>query len=127
MGWLGRDKDCIALVVVWALVLQAAIMAVTSGAHAAASKTDNLVLCTLEGAVTSPSDPDEGHHRSDHPCCTMSCRLTCGGTCGGLVSLGFRVPLPASVEAPAGSPRWIAPLGRIAEASLAQPRAPPRA
>jgi hypothetical protein len=35
MGWLRRDKDCIALVVVWALLLQAALLSLASAAHAA--------------------------------------------------------------------------------------------
>ena len=35
MAWLRRDKDCIALVVAWELLLQAAILSFASGVHAA--------------------------------------------------------------------------------------------
>ena len=52
MGWLRRDEDCIALVVVWALLLQAAILSFTSGVHAATlASGGSIVLCTARGAV----------------------------------------------------------------------------
>ena len=66
MGWLRRDKDCIALVVVWALLLQAAILSVTSSAHAATLATENVVLCTLRGALIGDPSPGESHRQTDH-------------------------------------------------------------
>jgi hypothetical protein len=61
MGWLRRDKDCIALVVVWALLVQAAILSFTTGAHAASlASGESVVLCTLKGVIlgkTAPANP----------------------------------------------------------------------
>jgi hypothetical protein len=126
MGWLRRDKDCIALVVVWALLLQAALLAFTAGAHAASlASGENVILCTLKGAVSG--DPAPGH-QADHPCCTMSCRLASGSAGNaGLLPLALRVPLPASIETPAEPPRLVEHPGQPSDASPAQPRAPPRA
>jgi len=127
MGWLRRDKDCIALVVVWALLLQAAILSFTSGVHAATlASGGSIVLCTARGAVIGRQLPGQGHHTADCQCCSMSCRTACGGGCGSIVPIALRVPLPASVEAPANPPRFLAPQTRSAEATSAQPRAPPR-
>jgi hypothetical protein len=126
MGWLRRDKDCIALVVVWALLVQAAILSFASGAHAATLATgQDLVLCTAKGAVIGRQLPGQSHQNADCQCCAMSCRSACGGACGGLLPLAFRAPLPASVEAAAPSPRRLELLAQAPEDSPAQPRAPP--
>jgi len=127
MGWLRRDKDCIALVVVWALLLQAALLSFASAAHAATLATENVVLCTLRGALIGDPSPGESHRQTDHPCCTMSCRLACGSTGAGILPLALRVPLPASVEAPSPPPRLVEPLAQTSEVTPSQPRAPPRA
>jgi hypothetical protein len=128
MGWLRRDKDCIALVVVWALLVQAAILSFTSGAHAATLATgQDIVLCTAKGAVIGRELPGQSHQKADSQCCAMSCRSACGGGCAGLVPLALRVPLPASVEAEAAPPRRLEPLNQSPDASPAQPRAPPLA
>jgi len=128
MGWLRRDKDCIALVVVWALLLQAALLAFTAGAHAASlASGENVILCTLKGAVSSDPAPGQRHPQADHPCCTMSCRLACGSAGNaGLLTLDLRVPLPTSIETPAVPPRVVERLGQSADVSPSQPRAPPR-
>ena len=56
MAWLRRDKDCIALVVAWALLLQAAILSFTSGVDAATlASGGSIVLCTAKGAVIGGS------------------------------------------------------------------------
>lgn len=126
MGWLRRDKDCIALVVVWALLLQAAILSFTSGVHAATiASGGSVVLCTAKGAVIGRQLPGQSHQKADCQCCSMSCRSACGGACGGLVPLAFRVPLPTMAEAPVNPPRFLGPQRISAEASAAQPRAPP--
>jgi hypothetical protein len=128
MGWLRRDKDCIALVVAWALLLQLAILSFASGAHAATlASGGSIVLCTAKGAVIARQLPGQSHQTADCQCCSMSCRAACGGGCGGIVPLALRVPLPASVEAPADPPRVLGLRLKSAEASIAQPRAPPRA
>jgi hypothetical protein len=125
MGWLRRDKDCIALVVVWALLLQAAILSFTSGVHAATlASGGTLILCTAKGAVIGRQFPGQSHQKADCQCCAMSCRSACG-SCGGIVPIAFRVPLPACVEAPADPPCFLGPQRQSAEASSAQPRAPP--
>jgi hypothetical protein len=128
MNWLRRDKDCIALVIVWGLLLQAAILSFTSGAHAAMlASGGSVVLCTAKGAVIGRQLPGQNHQKADCQCCTMSCRAACAGSCGGIIPIAFRAPLPASVEAPAKPPRFLGPRLKTAEASAAQPRAPPLA
>jgi hypothetical protein len=126
MGWLRRDKDCIALVVVWALLLQAAILSFTSGVHAATLASGrSVVLCTAKGAVIGRQLPGQSHQKADCQCCSMSCRAACGGSCGGILPIALRVPVPGSVEAPANPPRVLTLRLRSAEAFTAQPRAPP--
>jgi hypothetical protein len=128
MAWLRRDKDCIALVIAWALLLQAAVLSFASGVHAATlASGGSIVLCTAKGAVIGRSLPGQSHNGTDCQCCSMSCRAACGGGCGGLVPIALRVPLPASVEAPAKPPRVLGLRPQSAEASPAQPRAPPLA
>jgi hypothetical protein len=128
MGWLRRDKDCIALVVVWALLLQAALLSFTSALHAATlASGGSVVLCTARGAAVGKQLPGQSHRKAECQCCTTSCRSACGGSCAGLVPLGFRVPLPGSIEAPADKPRSLAPEHKWGELSPAQPRAPPLA
>jgi hypothetical protein len=127
MGWLRRDKDCIALVAVWALLLQTALLSFVSGAHAATlASGQDIVLCTAKGAVIGRALPGQSHQKADCQHCAVSCRSACSGACGGgLVPLALRIPLPAAVEAPANPPRISAPLSQSAEALPAQPRAPP--
>jgi hypothetical protein len=128
MAWLRRDKDCIALVVVWALLLQAAILSFTSGAHAAAlASGGSVVLCTAKGAVIGRQLPGQNHKNADCQCCSMSCRTACGGACGGFVPISLRVPLPTMAEAPANPPRFLGLPRQSPEASAFQPRAPPSA
>ena len=70
MAWLRRDKDCIALVVAWALLLQAAILSFTSGVHAATlASGGSIVLCTAKGAVIGRQLPGQRRERrsSFHP------------------------------------------------------------
>jgi hypothetical protein len=55
----------------------------------------------------------------------LACRVVCGATTGGIVPLAFRVPLPASVTAPAKQPRVLELYRQSAESSPAPPRAPP--
>jgi hypothetical protein len=126
MAWLRRDKDCIALVVVWAILLQAAILSFTSGVHAATlASGGSIVLCTAKGAVIGRQLPGQNHQKADCQCCSMSCRIACGGACGGTVPIALRIPLPASLEAPVNPPRVLGLQPKSAEASAAQPRAPP--
>jgi hypothetical protein len=57
MGWLRRDKDCIALVLVWALLVQTVVLSFASGAHAATlAGGQDIVLCTAKGAVIGRQD-----------------------------------------------------------------------
>ena len=126
MGWLRRDKDCIALVVVWALLLQTAILSFAAGAHAATlASGQSIVLCTARGAVIGRQIPGQSHQKADCQCCTMACRAGCGATPGGVLPTVFRVPLPSSAETPAKPPHVLEFPLQTAEASPAQPRAPP--
>jgi hypothetical protein len=116
------------LVVVWALLLQAALLSFTAGVHAATlASGGSIVLCTARGAAIGRQLPGQNRHKAECQCCTISCRAACGASGGALVPLALRVPLPASVEAPAGPPRLLAPGHKSAETSPAQPRAPPPA
>lgn len=126
MGWLRREGDCVSLVVAWAVLLQALIASIGSGAHAAAYlRPADMVLCTGRGAAIAPADPAQNHRTTD--CCTPACRIACSGANGGIVPFDFRVPLPAFVENRAKPPRNLERLGQFAAASQAQPRAPPLA
>lgn len=128
MGWLRRDKDCIALVAVAALLLQAILLSVTSGLHAATLASGNgFILCTTRGAITGKQLPGENHRGADSQCCSMSCRLACSGTGGGIVPIASRLPLPAFAAARADAPLYRAPQDYSAETVSAQPRAPPYA
>jgi hypothetical protein len=83
------------------------------------------VLCTANGAVTNRQLPRKGHQKQHGQCCTMACRAACGATPGGIVPVALAVALPASIEAPAKPARIVSLYCRPAEASPAQPRAPP--
>jgi len=113
--------------VVWALLVQAAILSFASAAHAATLASGQaIVLCTAKGAVISRELPGQSHQKADCQCCAMSCRQACG-TCAGLVPLALRVKLPASIDAPANMPRRFEPVVHTSDDSPAQPRAPPLA
>jgi hypothetical protein len=127
MGWLRRDQDCIGLVVAWALLFQAIILSVSSGAYAAKlASGESIVMCTARGAVTGRSVPGPRHKSTDCQCCSMSCRAACSGGGAGIIPIALRVPLPTSVEVPAKPSRVLGLRLRSAEASAAQPRGPPR-
>ena len=126
MAWLRRDKDCIALVVASALVLQAIIVSIASGAHAAAfASGGGIVLCTVKGAVAGRQLPGQDHRKADCGCCALACRLACGGCCGGIVPIAVDVPLPSSALKLASGPRLEEPPTKSAQAFSARPRAPP--
>jgi hypothetical protein len=128
MGWLRRDKDCIALVVVWALLLQAALLSFTAGVHAATlASGGSIVLCAARGAAIGRQLPGQNRHKAECQCCTISCRSACGTSAAGLVPPALRIPLPTSIDTPPGPPRVVTPGHKSAEASPAQPRAPPPA
>jgi hypothetical protein len=127
MKRLRRDQDCIGLVLAFALLFQALVLSVSSGAYAATLAADgNSVMCTARGAVTDRTVPGPRHKSAD--CCSTSCRTACGvGGGAGIIPIALRVKLPAAVEVPAEPPRAPGFTLRSAEASTAQPRAPPRA
>ncbi|HXG78958.1 MAG TPA: hypothetical protein VNJ31_06455 [Methyloceanibacter sp.] len=128
MGWLRRDKDCIALVVVWAFLFQATILSFTSAAHAATlASSRDIVLCTAKGAVIGRALPGQSHGKADCQCCALSCRLACGGACAGLIPLALRTPLPDLIEAQPMPLRRLEPLAPAPQFSPAKPRAPPLA
>lgn len=128
MGWLRRDKDCIGLVVAWAILIQAVILSFTSGLHAATLASEpggSVVLCTSKGAVIGRQLPGQSHQKPDCQCCSIACRLACGGSCGGLLLIAARVPLPPSASVRVKGPGIDAPVLKLAGAFSAQPRAPP--
>jgi hypothetical protein len=128
MGWLRREKDCIGLVVAWAILVQAVILSFTSGLHAAtlaAQPGQAVVICTARGAVIARQLPGQSHQKTDCQCCSMACRSACGGSCGGILPIALRVPLPASVQVPADRPNFEVPAVKSAEVFSGPPRAPP--
>jgi hypothetical protein len=130
MGWLRRDKDCIALVVAWALLLQSAILSFSFGLHAsayAAAPDQAAVFCSVQGAVADGQFPAEHHQQNDLACCTFACRLACGSVAGGMLADDARVPLPGSAVLLVEAPRTDAIPGLGADLLSAQPRAPPPA
>lgn len=130
MGWLRRDKDCIALVVAWAVLLQSAILSFSFGLHAsayAAAPDQTAVLCSVQGAVANGQLPAEHNRQHDLACCTFACRLACGSVAGGMLADHVRVPLPGSVAILVEAPRTDAILPHGADLLSAQPRAPPLA
>jgi hypothetical protein len=130
MGWLRRDRDCIALVAAWALLLQSAILSFSFGLHAsafAASPDQTAVLCSVQGAIADGPLPAEHRHQHDLACCTLSCRSACGGHMGGVLADNVRVPLPGTAVILAAAPEAETILPDSAALSAAQPRAPPLA
>jgi hypothetical protein len=128
MGWLRRDKDCIALVAAWALLLQSAILSFGFGLHAAAfSPGETIVLCSARGAVVDHQRPVERHQAHDWACCATSCRLACSAAAGGVLADAARVPLPGSAAILAEAPLAEAGSSNAADVLSAQPRAPPLA
>ena len=128
MSWLRRDKDCIALVVAWAILIQATLLSFASGLHAATMATGpggSVVLCTAKGAVIGRQLPGQSHQKTDCQCCSIACRSACGGPCGGVLPISLRVPLPASTAGAAKAPHFVGPALKSAEAFSARPRAPP--
>ena len=128
MGWLRRDKDCIALVVAWALLLQSAILSFSFGLHAsayAAAPNQTAVLCSVQSAVADGQLPAEHHQQHDLACCTFACRLACGSVAGGMLSDDARVRLPGSAVLLVEAPCTDAIPPHDADLLSAQPRAPP--
>jgi hypothetical protein len=130
MGWLRRDRDCIALVAAWALLLQSAILSFGFGLHAsafAASPDQTAILCSVQGTIANGQAPAEHRHEHDLACCTLSCRSACGGHSGGVLADNVRVPLPGSAVILAATPEAETILPAGAEHEAPQPRAPPLA
>jgi hypothetical protein len=130
MWWLRRDKDCIALVVAWAVLLQSAILSFSFGLHAsayAAAPDQTAVLCSVQGAVADGQLPAEHNQQHDLACCTFACRLACGSVAGGMLADDARVPLPGSAILLVEAPRTDAIPPHDADLLSAQPRAPPLA
>ncbi|MGD9501198.1 MAG: DUF2946 domain-containing protein [Methyloceanibacter sp.] len=130
MGWLRREKDCIALVVAAALALQAIVVSIASGAHAGAlASGGSIVLCTAKGAVAQQQlpgkDPGKDHRSADCGCCSLACRVACGGSCGGILPVALDVLQPRSALKLATGLRVEGPRAKPAWAFSAQPRAPP--
>jgi hypothetical protein len=126
MGWLRKDNDCIALVLAWAVLLQATLLSFTFGLHASAFAAKSSVLCSVLGDSAGGSLPV----KSDHPdmaCCTQACRLTCHGVTGAFLVDASRILLPGSVSILAEAYYAETLLPDAIRAFAAQPRAPPLA
>lgn len=127
MGWLRRDKDCIALVVVWALLLQAAILSFSFGLHATALASEPNVLCSVRAEATEGKIPVKSQHGPDMACCTTACTRACSAHPGALLVDAVGLPLPGTAAILA-EVRQVSPiLPDQAGNFAAQPRAPPLA
>jgi hypothetical protein len=127
MGWLRKDKDCIALVLAWALLLQSAILSFTFGLHASAVAAETSFLCSVSGDSGGEKLPVKSDHHPDMACCTQACRLACHGVAGTLLVDATRIPLPGSASITAEAHYADALLPVAIRAFAARPRAPPLA
>ncbi|MBM3543430.1 MAG: hypothetical protein FJX44_02825 [Alphaproteobacteria bacterium] len=127
MGWLRKDKDCIALVLAWAVLLQATILSFTFGLHASAFAADSSVLCSVLGDRAGEPLPVKSDHHPDMACCTQACRLACHGVAGALLVDATRILLPGSVSIAAEAHYAETLLPDAIRTFAAQPRAPPLA
>jgi hypothetical protein len=125
MGWLRKDKDCIALVLAWALLLQSAVLSFTFGLHASTFAGDSSVLCSVLGDSAGEPLPVKSDHQPDMSCCTQACRLACHGVAGALLVDATRILLPGSVSIAAEAHYAETLLPDANRAFAAQPRAPP--
>ncbi|MGV1015263.1 MAG: hypothetical protein ACOYB4_09865, partial [Methyloceanibacter sp.] len=122
-------KDCIALVLAWALLLQSAILSFSFGLHAsafAAGPGEDIVLCSVRGEAPDGPLP-VSHHQPDMACCILACRMACHAGVGGILAAEARVPLPGSAAILVEAPRHDAAQPHSAGLLTAQPRAPPLA
>ncbi|MET0688119.1 MAG: DUF2946 family protein [Methyloceanibacter sp.] len=129
MGGLRKNRDCIGLMLAWAILVQAVILSFTSGVHAAtlaAGAGGGSVLCTTRapGGEQIRAEPP---HQSDWQCCATACRLACSATTAGLLPEAERVLLPAFAFAMVQLPHAETPAPRLHDAFSSRPRAPPLA
>lgn len=100
MGWLRTQRDIIALIAVWGLLLQGLAIPFASSLHAAALTLDDdfALVCAKPGA---PQAPAQDRNRNGPDCqCSMACHAGCGATCGGGLLPAFaRVVLPGDTSA----------------------------
>jgi hypothetical protein len=127
MGWLRKDKDCIALVLAWAVLLQATLLSFTFGLHASAFAAESSVLCSVLGDSAGESLPVKSDHQPDMACCTQACRLSCHGVANAFLVDASRILLPGSVSILAEAHYAETLLPDAIRAFAAQPRAPPLA
>ncbi len=126
MGWLRKQLDATALVLAWALLLQAAIVSFASGVEAAAlASGDTSIVCTAKGIV--PAKSEEKQKRTAHKadCCKAACRTACAGAAGVEPRLAS-LPLPARDESAVALPTRT-PHFQSADHFAARPRGPPTA
>ncbi len=127
MRWLRRQSDVVGLVAVWGLLLQALVVPLSSGLHAAtlAPGASNAPFICGIATPTSPPASQKDHNRGgDCQACHAACGHGCGSMCGGgLLPAAARVVLPLSNGPLATAPDHSSvPQGLHAEAL---PRAPP--
>jgi hypothetical protein len=129
MGGLRKNRDCIGLTLAWASLVQALILAFTSGLHAAtlAAGADGVVLCTVRAPAGERQVPAKTPHQADWQCCATACRPACAAASAGLLPDAERVPLPASAFARVELPRVEAPALPSYDTFSSRPRAPPLA
>ena len=83
MGWLRRDQDCIGLVLVWSLLLQAAILSFSSGMQSASQLSG--LMCSTRTAATTDDAPAQSRHDPSCQACMHGCHAGCAGVGAAIV------------------------------------------
>lgn len=125
MGWLRKNRDAIALVLAWALLIQSALLAFASATHAAAlASGETAIICTSNGTVAAKEAPQPKRQGPHCDCCSLACRTGCNSSTAGLAAeAAMRLPLPDL----GGAGALLAETPKLASADLfaAKPRGPP--
>ena len=122
MGWLRRDQDCIGLVLVGSLLLQAAILSFSSGMQIPAATQLSSLMCSTRTGTTTGEAPAQSRHDPSCQACMLGCHAGCAGIAAAIVP-AVRLLLTAFTAAVLKSAQCATP---AISADLSQPRAPPR-
>jgi hypothetical protein len=127
MGWLRKNRDAIALVLAWALLIQSALLAFASATHAAAlASGEAAIICTSNGTVAAKEAPQPKRHGPHCDCCSLACRAGCNSVTAGLApEAAILLPLPDL----AGAEALLTETPKLDSADIfaAKPRGPPSA
>ena len=122
MGWLRRDQDCIGLLLVWSLLLQAAILSFSSGMQLPTASQLSGLMCSTRTAATTDDAPAQSRHDPSCQACMLGCHAGCAGV-GAAIVPAVRFLMAAFSAVVLKSAQCANP---ATSAGLSQARAPPR-